>query len=88
MDDVFANLVRSVTAPARSAAAITPSDSAALAAVPRAIYIGTGGTLVMRGIDGGGDQQWKNIPAGAILPFRASHVRATGTTAGDLLARY
>ena len=32
-------------------------------------------------------RDWR-VPAGAILPFRASHVRATGTTAADILALY
>ena len=42
----------------------------------------------MRGVDGTADQLWKNVAAGTILPFRAQYVRATGTTAADLLALY
>ncbi len=42
----------------------------------------------MRGVSGGADRVWKNVPAGAILPFRAQYVRATGTSAADILALY
>jgi len=42
----------------------------------------------MRGVNGEADQVWKNVPSGAILPFRAQYVRATGTTAADILALY
>ena len=42
----------------------------------------------MRGVAGSADQLWKAVPAGSLLPFRAQYVRATGTTAADLLALY
>ena len=42
----------------------------------------------MRGLNGSADQVWKNVAGGAILPFRAQYVRATGTTATDMLALY
>ena len=88
MTDSFSNSADAVSAPARRAAAVTPSDSVALADIPKALYVGTGGTIVMQGVDGGGDQSWANLPSGTIVPFRARYVRATGTTAADLLALY
>jgi hypothetical protein len=38
--------------------------------------------------NGAADQLWKNVSSGAILPFRAQYIRATGTTAADILALY
>jgi len=83
--------IDNVFAPARRAVAIAPHNTNPLADIPKAIYVGTGGDVTMQGVDarpGDGDQVWKNVPAGAILPFRAQYVRATGTSAADLLALY
>jgi hypothetical protein len=88
MTDSFSGVVDSVGAPARRAAAVVPSDSEALAEVPKALFVGTGGSITMRGIGGSADQLWKNVPDGAVLPFRAQYIRATGTTAADILALY
>ncbi|VVT00332.1 conserved hypothetical protein [Sphingomonas sp. EC-HK361] len=84
--DQFRNSADQVSAPARCAAAVVPNDAAALASVPKALFVGTAGTIVMRGVDDAADVTWKNVASGTILPFRASHVRATGTTATDLVA--
>lgn len=88
MSDGFSGTVDSVSAPARRAVAVTPSDTQALAEVPKALFVGTGGTLALRGVGGGADLLWKNVPDGTVLPFRAEYVRATGTTAADVLALY
>lgn len=88
MTDVFAGAVDSATAPATDARAVVPSDSEALGSVPKALYVGGAGDIVMRGVHGGADATWKAVPAGTILPFRASHVRATGTSATAILALY
>jgi hypothetical protein len=65
-----------------------PNDTAELSEIPKALVVGTGGALVMRGAGGGADQIFKNVPSGAVLPFRAQYVRATGTTAADILGLY
>ena len=65
---------------------MTEEDRRAMGAAR--LNVGTAGNVAMRGVDGATDQLWKNVPAGAILPFRATHVRATGTTAADILALY
>jgi hypothetical protein len=88
MADQFANIADSISAPATRTVAVTPHDSNALGDIPKALYVGTGGTIVMRGVRGTVDQSWKNVPSGAILPFRAQYVRATGTSAADILALY
>lgn len=88
MADPFQNVADSVGAPATRAVAVTPHDSNPLADIPKALFIGTGGSLVARGTGGGADATFKNLPAGSVLPLRAQYVRSTGTTAGDILALY
>jgi hypothetical protein len=88
MADQFFAHGDSVSAPATRAVAVAPHDANALADIPKASYVGTGGNIAMRGAGGGADQIWKNVPDGAILPFRAQYVRATGTSAADILALY
>jgi len=85
--DAFSGAADALFAPATRAVAVVPDDLTALADVPKALFVGTGGSLVMRGASGV-DQAWRNVPSGAVLPFRAVFVRATGTTAADILALY
>ncbi|MDP9412677.1 MAG: hypothetical protein M3Q08_00990 [Pseudomonadota bacterium] len=72
----------------RRAVAIPLHDVNALAEVPRRIYVGTGGTIVMRGVDDQADTTWVGVPAGTVLPFRPAFIRATGTTAANILGLY
>lgn len=88
MTDAFSGTADAPFAPATRALAVTPDDINPLADIPKALFVGTGGTLVMRGVNGATDQSWKNVASGAILPFRAQYVRATGTSAADILALY
>lgn len=88
MADSFANRADDVSAPATLAVAVVPSDTTPLPDIPKALYVGTGGTVTMRGAGGGADSVWRNVASGTLLPFRAQYVRATGTSAADLLALY
>lgn len=88
MADKFSQTADTVDAPASSAVAVTPHASNALADIPKALFVGTGGNITMRGMGDSVDTVWKNIPNGAIIPFRAQYVRASGTTAADILALY
>ena len=74
--------------PARRAFAITPHDVNALTSVPREIYVGTGGNITLRAIESNADVVFKNVPSGGKLSVRAQYVRATGTTAADLVGEY
>ena len=65
-----------------------PDDVNPLPDVPKAIYVGTGGTIVMRGAGGGVDVSFRKVADGTIIPFRALFVRAAGTTAADIVALY
>lgn len=88
MTDYFKSAADSVSSPARRSLAVTPHDTNPLTDIPKALYVGSGGDVTMRGVDGGADELWRNVPAGTILPFRAQFVRAAGTTAADILALY
>jgi hypothetical protein len=88
MADPFAGAVDSATAPASRAVAVTPHDVNPLADIPKALFVGGGGTVTMRGLNDSADTVWQGVAAGTILPFRARFVRATGTTATAILALY
>ncbi|MEZ5656801.1 MAG: hypothetical protein R3E04_13125 [Sphingobium sp.] len=55
-------------------------------AIPKALYVGTGGTVILRGVDSAADVTFKNVANGQILDVQAQFVRATGTTATDIVA--
>lgn len=84
MPDEFARHETGLTAPARAAAAITPSDSLPLEQTTRAIYVGQTGTLRVRMAS---DEvvTFAGLLAGVVYPFRVVQVMATGTTAGGLV---
>lgn len=83
--DAFAHQARAAVDPARIAFPITAHDSSEILVLPRALYVGTGGDLVIRTVDGTADVVLKNVADGAILDIRVQYVRATGTTATDLV---
>ena len=85
MDDPFAAHAPALLDPARRAFAITPSDGVALATLPRAIFVGTGGTITLRAIDSAQDVVLRGLAAGQTVDIRAVFVRASGTTASDLV---
>lgn len=72
--------------PSRKPYAVTPHDTNALTEVPKAIYVGTAGNVVLRGVGASADVTFKNVTAGQILDVVPSHIRATGTTAADIIA--
>ncbi|MGB3279333.1 MAG: hypothetical protein WBA92_09090 [Pseudorhodobacter sp.] len=83
--DKFSDLPTTLTAPARFAVAISPSDATDLAELPRAFYIGQTGDISLR-LPEGGSVLIANAQAGSLLPVRAVGVNFTGTTASDIVA--
>ncbi|SEN60055.1 hypothetical protein SAMN05192583_3117 [Sphingomonas gellani] len=86
MADPLDNFGDSPLAPSRSVLTVVPSDTTALSRLPKALYVGTGGHVTLRCADDGADVVFRNVPAGTIIRARARYVRATGTTAADILA--
>ncbi len=82
--DFFQSYSDQASDPARRAFAIIPNDTTELAITPKALLVGTAGNLVLRAIDSGGDVII-TAAAGQIVPVRASFVRSTGTTAGQIV---
>lgn len=68
-----------------NAFAVTPSDSADLTSVCRALYVGVGGDVAV--ITAGGDTvTLKNVSSGQILDFvRVKRVLSTGTAATNII---
>lgn len=83
--DNLSNYSDGLMAPARNAAAVTTSDTADLGFVTKALYIGVSGdvTVIMAG--GGTAVTLKSVPVGW-LSIRVSRVKATGTTATNIVA--
>jgi len=66
--------------------AVTPNDSVDLTIIPKALYVGGGGTVVLRGVNSGADTTFTNVAAGSTLMVRPRRVLATGTTATGIIA--
>ena len=75
------NSVQSVLTPSENAFAVSPHDITPLASVPKYLYVGGAGKVTLRALDSTTDVVFENVPAGGYIYVRASHVRATGTTA-------
>lgn len=85
MPDNLQNYTDGASAPSSAPFSIIPDDAQPLPAIPKGIYVGTGGTIVLRGIGGGADVTYRNLPDASYVAVRAQYVRATGTTAADLI---
>jgi hypothetical protein len=74
------------TVAAKRAVAVTPTDGLLIPAT-RSLYIGSGGTLVVRMAEDDATATFTNVAAG-IFPVQVVEVLATGTTATGILALY
>lgn len=64
--------------------ASTPDNTMELAEITRAIFVGTAGDVAIV-LASNTELLFKNVGAGSILPIRAHFIKATGTSAGNLL---
>lgn len=83
--DKFKDFTDTSTSPAREAYAVTPNDTTDLSPVPKALYIGGAGDLVITPVDSSVDVTLKGVTAGSIIPIRAVRVK-TSSTATFLVA--
>src|SRR5436309_2702493 len=67
---------------------ITPSDSVNLTTVTRAIFVGTGGDVQVRYAGNDADIVLKNVPSGSRVSGRFSRIKATSTTATNIVGEY
>lgn len=84
--DDFSTFRTALESPYDHAAAITTSDTTDLSDVTRAIYVGGGAPGNITCTINGVDVVFKLVPVGTVLQVRTSRVKATGTTATDLVA--
>jgi hypothetical protein len=84
--DPFAAAADSPIAPAELCFPIVPDDVSPLPRATKAIYLGAGGDVTVRTVRGDADVTFRNVPAGSVLDIRVIAVRATGTTAADIVA--
>lgn len=75
----------SSVAPATDAAVVTPNDSTDLSCPTRALWVGGAGNLAVN-MYGGQTITLNGVPAGTLLPVTVTRVRATNTTATNIVA--
>lgn len=85
MADRFTNEIDTTASASRAPFAITPHDTNALPWLPKRIFVGTGGNVTLCGVDGAADVVYKNLANGVYLNVRPQYIRATGTTAADIV---
>lgn len=83
--DQFENYIDSPVAPAESCFAITPSNSQDLEIATKALFIGTGGDVALVPIRGTGPVVFRNVQSGSIIDVRVRAVKASGTTAENIV---
>ena len=86
--DPFNRKVSLIDQSARSASVVTPHDTDELDIVPRALYIGTTGDVAVVMADDETDTPIVFVGATGILPIMVKRVRATSTTASNILTLY
>lgn len=82
MIDTFGKHTRSLTSPPEHAILIVPADQD-LAHVTRALYVGVGGDVAVRMLDGS-VVTLLNVPSGTLLPLRVSRVLPASTASSIL----
>ena len=73
MPNTFSSHASALESPAHNAFDIIPSDVEDMPLTSRAIYIGTGGSLVVK-MASGAVVTFRNLPDGGLLPVQASRV--------------
>jgi len=87
MADPYANIGDDVLGPARHAAAVSPSDANDLPTASKRLWIGGTGAVALVTV-GGDTVTYTGVPAGTYLQVRAARVKATGTSATNIVAEY
>lgn len=80
----FAHRIRSIHGPASDALSVTPDDASDIPMNASALYVETGGTVVVDTV--AGETRTIAVADFSILPLGTTRVRATGTTATGIHA--
>lgn len=73
----------------KRAIAVTPHDTNPLAnGTTNMLFVGGAGNITVRMVDMSTDTVFTGVAAGTLLPIAVTHVRATGTTATNMVALY
>ena len=86
MPDLFNNVSQGLESPATRLEDVTPSDTADLAYVTRALNVASNGTVRVTTKDG--DTATVTVAAGIPFPVRVRRVWSTGTTATGIVAMF
>lgn len=84
MTDPYASLADTASSPAEISTPVVPNDSTELNPIPKAILVGTAGVVVGQLLGDTADRTFK-LAAG-YHPLRFRLIKATGTTAADMVA--
>ena len=84
--DPTSEFARSFDSPSASYFAVTPNDTTDLANYARSLYVGGAGTVVVDSPAGDTTISFVGVAAGTILPICVKRVRATNTTATNIVA--
>lgn len=75
--------------PAKLAEAVTPADGSDLPSGPcKSLYVGGAGNIVVHMAGDDAQVTFVGVVAGSILPIQVARVRATSTTATNIVALY
>ena len=85
--DDFVGHAVGLSSPATHAAAVTPSDTVDLTDVSRYLWVGAAGDVTVITL-GGETALFKAVPAGTLIPIRATRVKATGTASTSITAMW
>ena len=87
MADSFDGHIPGLASPASNADAITPDDNNDLSNTTRGLYVGVSGDVVV--VTAGGDEvTFVALAAGVFHPIRAQRIKATNTTATNIVGVY
>ena len=88
MADAFTTFAPPLNGPAAHAQAVTPNDGGDLPTAARFLYVGVAGDVTLDTVGGETAVLFKAVPARTQLQVRAQRVRATGTTATQIVAMW
>ena len=85
--DRYLGMGGDLLSPANDGAAVTPNDSTDLPVASKRLWVGGAGNVALVTVVGTA-LTYTGVPAGTYLHVRAARVKATGTSATNIVAEY